>query len=31
MYNFMFLTKGIEGVGLLFSTPIKSKSFDFLT
>ena len=31
MYNSMFLTKGIEGVGLIFSTPIRSKSLDFLT
>ena len=31
MYNSMFLTKGIEGVGLIFSTPIRSKSlFSYL-
>ena len=30
MCNSMFLTKGIEGVGLIFSTPIRFKSLDFL-
>ena len=29
MYNFMFLIKGIEGVALILSTPIISKSLDF--
>ena len=31
MYNSMFHTKGFEGVGLIFSTPISSKSLDLLT
>ena len=31
IYNSMFLTKGIEGVRLIFSTSIRSKSLDFLT
>ena len=31
MYNSIFLTKGIEVVGLIFSIPIKFKSLDFLS
>ena len=31
MYNSMLITKGIEVVGLIFSTSIRFKSLDFLT